>query len=450
MVAVSSLISRPPVFLEFFDVNLWDFLSSQIALWVTIFVSVEVGIATGVGFSLAVLLFRVARPQLQVLRPLRTRPDVFVVSADSSSLSSMDYRYRSIRDTASLPPGVLVFRMEESATFPNMETFKTWAQDQVYRHTRFGGVVRTAHDRLWSDNLELHIQRLRTHQHLQQQYALNEQQHRLSRMERRYNEGDEDTTTSLLHSKPSSPPLLPFSPSSSSSSSSPLPSDKDLPFLRAVILDCSAMNNIDTTGLQGIRDLNENLKDYAGVRDDPTRFFELHFTGVQETVLPILERSGLTLPTRPPPLPSFSSYSETVISPTTTTPLHQLHEAGHANEPQRDRSDQHQSRKSSSSSIDSLRSIGSVPSLDSLIHLTIRDAVDAVLSHASAWRRAIADNGGTIRGAAEGARSSTPTTVGESVINVDDYGESSSMISDPESDQDSTHKQPSTHELQYI
>ncbi|KAI7830178.1 sulfate transporter family-domain-containing protein [Gamsiella multidivaricata] len=327
MVAVSSLVSFPDVFMEFFDVNLWDFVSSQVALWVTLFVSVEVGIAAGVGFSLVVLLFRVARPQIHLLQPLRTRPDVFVTSTYSTS---------KIMDTVNLPPGVLVFRMEEGATFPNMETFKTWAQDQVYKHTRFGGLTKTAHDRLWSDDLEIHIRRLRA-----------QNQH-----------------SSLVSLE-----------------------DKDLSYLRAVILDCSAMNNIDSTGLQGLRDLHENLKDYAGARDDPEVFFELHFVAVQDNVLPILERSGLTTPS---PVPGSTRLRKVQVLS---------------------------------------RDFRSVSALDSVVHLTIRDAINAVLRHAEVWKRALNE---------------------DTILEIADMGGSGSFISDSDSDEDSLHKQPSTHELQYI
>ncbi|KAF9941600.1 hypothetical protein BGZ65_002370 [Modicella reniformis] len=311
MVAVSSLVSRLDVFFEFFNINLWDFLSSQVALWVTLFVSVEAGIAAGVGVSLVVLLFRVARPQIHLLRPLRTRPDVFVTSGCDQ---------RNIMDTVNPPPGVLIFRMEEAATFPNMGTFKTWAQTQVYMQTRFGGLVKTNHG---------------------------------SRRTR---------------------------PSSTS------PEDKDLPLLRAVILDCSAMNNIDTTGLQGLRDLQETLRDYAGARNDPDVFFELHFVAVQNNVLPILERSGLTKENLGP----------------IRTPLRQVLASSHVHETEHatysgseDEDDIHKEHDSlltnhsdqMSSFLGSPRAIGTVPTLNSLVHLTIRDAIDAVHFNMEMWER---------------------------------------------------------------
>ncbi|KAF9947324.1 hypothetical protein BGZ70_002734 [Mortierella alpina] len=429
MVAVSSLVSPPTVFLEFFHVNLWDFLSSQVALWVTLFVSVEAGIASGVGFSLLVLLFRVARPQLHTLRPLKYRQDVFVASADSfdsdeddynnnhddvdddefffgatDHLPSHPYHHRypdyDALETINPPPGILIFRMEEAATFPNMETFKTWAQDQVYKHTRFGGRARTAQDRLWSDDLEIHIRRLRApkilrsyppgphedddddqgHVRHQQQTPLfskktDPRTHRRTRTRTRNATTSAVVTTQRLE-------------------------DENLPRLRAVILDCSAMNQIDSTGLQGLRDLRENLRDYAGARDDPSWLFELHFVAVQRNVLRILRRSGLLTP-----LPQEQEQQQ--IS---GTPLQQVHV--HQGQPpppppsqqqhqqqQRTRvsQDSHSDRGSDGSDRGSASSYGSFtrrgapavsPKLNSLVHLTIRDAIHAIL------RRAAGDGGG--------------------------------------------------------
>ncbi|KAF9919337.1 hypothetical protein BX616_007061 [Lobosporangium transversale] len=382
MVAVSSLISMPEVFHEFFKINLWDFLSSQVALWMTLFFSVEAGIASGVGFSLLVLLFRVARPQLHVLQPLRTRPDIFITSYNSSHRST-----NIILDTVSPPPGILVFRMEEAATFPNMETFKAWAQDEVYRYTRFGGMVKTAQDRLWSDDLELHIQRLRMqqqHQHRQQlskHQGQQQQQQEQQRWRQKTNQHNRDRL-SLLPSKTTPPP-------------SPL-EDKDLPYLRAVILDCSAMNNIDITGLQGLRDLKENLKDYAGVRDDPNVFFELHFVAVQDKVLPTLERSGLTIPIRSPAAKAKLQHVQ--IARRSSSSSNSSDSSGSYFHSDDDICQYSSSRSSNygdhrkSASMGSPKAIGSVPPLNSLVHLTIRDAIDAVLNHAEAWRHEVGED----------------------------------------------------------
>ncbi|KAF9569168.1 hypothetical protein EC968_002676 [Mortierella alpina] len=441
MVAVSSLISPPAVFLEFFHVNLWDFLSSQVALWVTLFVSVEAGIASGVGFSLLVLLFRVARPQLYTLRPLKQRTDVFVAS--SADLSDSDYYdddnddnhssssnktefYLGITnnvydddddqaffDTVDPPPGILIFRMEEAATFPNMETFKTWAQDQAYKYTRFGGLqTRTAQqDRLWSDDLEIHIRQLRAPRirrsyrnssgsnkdddddddDMQQRPLFSTKDPRTRMKPRTRTRTRTRTWTEIRTQTAAATPLA--------VTTQLLPDDEDLPRLRAVILDCSAMNQIDSTGLQGLRDLRENLSDYAGAREDPSLFFELHFVAVQRNVLPILRRSGLLTPPPPPPVPTPERSLQIQIHPPPQP--QQQHQQ------QRVSQDSHRDLGSNGSDRGSVSSYGSfarrgvvataatsIPRMDSLVHLTIQDAIHAILRRAGDTGTSLAGDGG--------------------------------------------------------
>ncbi|KAI1310287.1 hypothetical protein EDD11_003756 [Mortierella claussenii] len=315
MVAVATLISPPSVFIQFFKVNLWDFLSSQVALWVTIFVSVETGIAAGVGFSLLVLLFRVARPNFHVLRQLKDRPDVFV----DTSIASTAF------ETVPAPHGILVFRIEESTTFPNTETFKTWVIEEAYKYTRFGGRVKSSSERLWSDDLEVHIRNLRKVAH-----------------------GAESNIT-----------------------------DDDLPKLRSVIFDFSAVNNIDSTGLQGLFDLRELLRDYAGVTDYPDTFFEVHFVGIQANVLRILELSGITRPVAP-----IALQRVTVLEDVKTETGHEGADAIHSAEA---------TPRPVPGDVGSaaISVLGSSPFLkeEGLVHLTVRDAVDSVLIRAEAWTK---------------------------------------------------------------
>jgi sodium-independent sulfate anion transporter 11 len=309
MVAVSVLISPPSVFIQFYKVNLWDFLSSQVALWVTIFVSVETGIAAGVGFSLIVLLFRVARPNFHVLRQIKDRPDVFIDATLDNTI-----------ETVSAPHGVLVFRIEESTTFPNSEAFKTWVLDETYKYTRFGGHVKETSEKLWSDDMAVHVRNLRKVAH-----------------------GQDSNVT-----------------------------DDDLPKLRAVVFDFSAVNSIDSTGLQGLFDLRDLLKDYAGVTDEPSTFFEVHFVGIQSSVLHVLEMSGITRPVAPIALQKVE-----VLDNATGSDDEIVSESA-------DTKHNHVNIGSAAVSV-----LGQSPFLkeDGLVHLTIRDAVDSVLIRSQNWER---------------------------------------------------------------
>ncbi|KAI1315534.1 hypothetical protein EDD11_000670 [Mortierella claussenii] len=339
MVAVATLVSPPSVFYQFFKVNLWDFLASQVALWVTIFVSVETGIAAGVGFSLVVLLFRIARPNFHVLHQLRDRPDVYVDASVDSTF-----------ETVAAPHGILVLRIEESTTFPNTETFKTWVLEEAYKYTRFGGRLKSASERLWSDDLEVHVSNLRKMAH-----------------------GPDSNIT-----------------------------DDDLPRLRAVILDFSAVNNIDSTGLQGLFDLRELLKDYAGASDYPDTFFEVHFVGIQANVLRILELSGITRPVVPitlqhvqvlqneskssvEKLESISVEDRANVEGRLATAPGEDHHHHHSDKSRRLRP----TPGDIGSAVLPVSGAGSSPFLkeDGLVHLTVRDAVDSVLIRAGAWGR---------------------------------------------------------------
>ncbi|KAF9327824.1 hypothetical protein BG006_008920 [Podila minutissima] len=356
MVAVSTLVSPPSVFYQYFKINLWDFLSAMVALFVTIFVSVEAGIAAGVAFSVVVLLFRVARPNFHILRQLKDRPDVFVDEFATKTF-----------DTEPAPHGILVFRIEESTTFPNTETFKMWVVDEVYKHTRFGGRVKKVSDRLWSDDLDVHIRGLRRIAH-----------------------GPDSNIT-----------------------------DNDLPKLRAVILDFSAVNNIDSTGLQGLFDLRELLKDYAGVADYPDTFFEVHFVGIQANVLRILELSGITRPVGPIAMQKVEPLEDIVVetasngSETSSSrdaygsqdqilsnggdhasrDQSEIDESGaeHQKDEEHELGDWNREVNHAGLGSGSLSVYGASPFLkeEGLVHLTVRDAIDAVLVRNATWRRNI-------------------------------------------------------------
>ncbi|KAF9410418.1 hypothetical protein BGZ94_001645, partial [Podila epigama] len=301
MVAVSALIAPPSVFYGFFKLNLWDFLSSQVALWVTIFVSVETGIASGVAFSLLVVLFRVARPNFNQLHQVKGRPDVFI-----------DPNVDPTFETVPAPHGILVFRPEESAIFPNAEVFQNWVVDEVQKYTRFGGRIKPVVERLWSDDQEVRIRSIRKLAH-----------------------GPDSNVT-----------------------------DDDLPSLRGVVLDFAAVNNIDSTGLHGLFELRESLKDYAGSNDYPEIFFEVHFVNVNSTVLRIIDASGITRPSAPLGVHRLKSVE--VLQEVDTNKIEALDSA------------------QPTVALD-----GPSPFLKEhgLVHLTVREAIDAILLRYQAWNK---------------------------------------------------------------
>jgi sodium-independent sulfate anion transporter 11 len=142
VVSITDLIARPATIKELYDVDILDFLSFAVAALVTIFVNIEVGIFSSVGFSLLVLLFRIARPSIQVL-----------VRDDSSGgwVNHTEVGREKKSSISATPfPGIVVFRINESMTYPNSnyigQTIKEWVED----NTESGSTV-PAHQLLWCE-----------------------------------------------------------------------------------------------------------------------------------------------------------------------------------------------------------------------------------------------------------------------------------------------------------
>jgi solute carrier family 26 (sodium-independent sulfate anion transporter), member 11 len=58
--AVWATVVPPRIFLQFWRTSFADFVASMISFWVTLFVSVEMGIASAVGYNVVYILFRTA------------------------------------------------------------------------------------------------------------------------------------------------------------------------------------------------------------------------------------------------------------------------------------------------------------------------------------------------------------------------------------------------------
>ncbi|KAI8906884.1 sulfate transporter family-domain-containing protein [Gorgonomyces haynaldii] len=118
IVAITDLISRPDVVKNLWNTSFTDFLSFWIGAIVTIFTSIETGIYAAVGFTAVVLLYNIARPKIQVLGK---NQNVWKPVQDLN-------KYESV-------PGVAVFRIEESITYPNAhyfnETVKEWVASKT-------------------------------------------------------------------------------------------------------------------------------------------------------------------------------------------------------------------------------------------------------------------------------------------------------------------------------
>ncbi|KAH8891435.1 sulfate permease [Thozetella sp. PMI_491] len=137
--AVWAIIVPPRIFYQYWRTSFADFVASMISFWVTLFVSVETGIAAAVGYNILYLLFRLA----------------FTGVTPVSSLVSRTMH-------ADLPDGTHVpdegldstqrFRVGESVLFANAYRIKDEILSHVKTATRGIPMVRTTKptDRLWN------------------------------------------------------------------------------------------------------------------------------------------------------------------------------------------------------------------------------------------------------------------------------------------------------------
>jgi len=240
-----------------------------IAVFVSVFATIEVGIYTSVGCSVALLLYRIARPRGAFLGRVRLRPDVAPrpptptekETGGSGSVSPVspvlhrdvylpllpDGVRNPLVQVDAPPPGVIVYRFEESFLFPNASfctsslTFPGHALfpsltsliaplhpdadvilDFAKKHTRSGhnydGVP--TGDRPWNDPGELPW---------------------------RKNKGARTPEQEA---------------------------EAEKPLLRAVVFDMSSCSNIDTTSVQNIVDLKNSLERYSGTQ------VQFHFASI--------------------------------------------------------------------------------------------------------------------------------------------------------------------------
>jgi sodium-independent sulfate anion transporter 11 len=138
IVSISDLIARPSVVKELVELDLNDLIGFLLAALVTIFVNIEIGIFASVGYSILVLVFRIARPKVAVLF--------------RNEESSIWYeRKDSIAPGTISAPGIVVFRMKESLTYPNSNYLAQYVKDWIEDHTDAGNIV-TERELLWCES----------------------------------------------------------------------------------------------------------------------------------------------------------------------------------------------------------------------------------------------------------------------------------------------------------
>ncbi|KAF4973667.1 hypothetical protein FZEAL_9259 [Fusarium zealandicum] len=150
--AVWGLISPPSTFYRYWKTSLADFIASMLALWITLFVSSEVGIGIAVGFNVVYVL----------LRQVFTR-----LSSTGSDIESRGALSHALGNSGSIPPSIAedmrVFTFNESLFFPNAfrNTSKVLEDIQTFHAPNYAGSHGTEAERNWSVVGEKRVARLR-------------------------------------------------------------------------------------------------------------------------------------------------------------------------------------------------------------------------------------------------------------------------------------------------
>jgi sodium-independent sulfate anion transporter 11 len=222
--AVGDLIVTPKQSYEFWKISPIEFCIFMASIIVTMFTTLEGGIYTAVGASLVIMLYRIARPRGEFLGRVKLQG----IEGQGANLIPTKYRTTytplarknlnpeiHVEDPA---PGVIIYRFEESFTFPNSSRLNDILADYAKDKTRKGRVnqYKKLGDRPWNEG---YVPRS---------------------MDKILQEADHDGR----------------------------------PILRAVVYDFGAVSNIDSTGIQALVDTRQQLDKYAD------RNVEYHFANI--------------------------------------------------------------------------------------------------------------------------------------------------------------------------
>ncbi|KAG8745562.1 hypothetical protein FRC10_007740 [Ceratobasidium sp. 414] len=218
--AVADLVASPAQAFMFWRVAPLEYVIWLAAVLVTIFSSIENGIYTSISASVALLLFRIAVPQGQFLGRVtvysgideskRSR-DVYVPLSINAGVMNPNVKVEPPAD------GIIIYRLEESITFPNSSSVNSALVDYAKEHTKRG----------------------------------------------------RDMTNVPLSERPWNDPGP-----KRGAVVDVAAADNTKVILRAVVLDFSAVAHIDTTGVQNLMDTRKELERWA---DWPVEF---HFASI--------------------------------------------------------------------------------------------------------------------------------------------------------------------------
>jgi solute carrier family 26 (sodium-independent sulfate anion transporter), member 11 len=220
--AVGDLIVPPKQAYRFWLISPLEFIIFMASVIVTVFTTLEDGIYVSVGASIVVLLYRIARPRGEFLGRVRIQAVEGLSAAQKKIRSAyVPLRRKNMNPDIHVqdpPPGVLIYRFEESFTYPNASMINDRIVDYAKQKTRRGLTARYKKlgDRPWNEG---YVPR---------------------------------SMDALLHQN----------------------ENDTRPTLRAVVYDFGAVSNIDSTGVQSLVDTRQQLDRYAD------RQVEFHFAQI--------------------------------------------------------------------------------------------------------------------------------------------------------------------------
>ncbi|UZJ52848.1 hypothetical protein CBS101457_002168 [Exobasidium rhododendri] len=240
--AVGDLMAPLSLTYRFWLVSPFEFIIFLAAVFVSVFSSIENGIYTSVGASLALLLIRIARPRGRWLGSVRVHygqsdrksdqevssRDVFVPLDDKDGL-----RDPSIRVDAP-PPGILIYRFEEAFTYPNASHLTDVFVDKIHEVTRPGNssLYKRPGDRPWNDPGPINP----IFRSVGKVLSCGLANRKINAQEQ--NSYDKDHT------------------------------EDPRPLLKAFIFDFSSVSHVDTTSIQCLADVRQAVERYTGEHVD--------------------------------------------------------------------------------------------------------------------------------------------------------------------------------------
>lgn len=237
--AVIDLIAPPAQLYKFWLINPLELFIWIAAVIVTIFTTVDYGVYTSVAASAALLLVRIARPRghwLGVVSVEHSDPAVVGGVLQRNVFVPLDTQ-DGLRDPSihvvPPPPGILIYRVEESFTYPNASRMADIIIDKAKSITRPGYVPSLKRgDRPWNDPGP-------PNPWIVAPWRL------ATRWARKHGDEEKDETSQ----------------------------EDTRPLLHALIFDFGSVSNVDSTSVQVLVDLHNALERY---RAGPVQFHFAH------------------------------------------------------------------------------------------------------------------------------------------------------------------------------